>query len=390
MRCVPIIVGAGALTITPGALGEDLPATAATGVEMQFIDPRLTPMEREVLTSAVGYAVPPLTDGAAWVGDTTLDLSALRGKVVVIQAYTHGDADGRAALRRTEDILKNIGADSVQLIALHTPEKAEESGAYFADKPPKIPTILDRTGAFCDELGVYTRPVTIVVDRSGKIRYAGVALARIAPAVELLAAESFDPSAPAPLPLPPRATRLNEGGGPGDGAAPAPSAPRPPFPPTKGQVGPARDVRGKQGPPLDELVFLRDPPQTEGRVVMLEFWATWCGPCIGNIPHLNELQKKFGDEITIIGASDEDEQKVRAFMSAKKMDYNVAIDKGAKIKRAISISGIPHAIIMSPDGIVRWQGHPATLDDKTIQQIIDASGTSGAGPAKPNRWVKAE
>lgn len=373
--------------VTHAALGENRPATASTGIEMQFLDPRIPAEERQVLESSVGYGLPPLSEGAAWVGDSGLDLAGLRGKVVVIQSYTRGDADGRAALRRTEDILKNIGADGVQLIALHTPEDAEDAATFFTDKPPTVPTILDRVGAFCDELGVYTRPVTIMVDRSGRIRYVGVALARLRPAVELVAAEPFDANSAVPEPLPPRATRIAEGNAPPGVAAP-PAADRPAFPPKPRAGTNARDVFGKQGPSIDGLVFLTDKPETEGKVVMVEFWATWCGPCIGNIPHLNELHAKFRDSVAIMGVTKESESDVRNFKKGPKMEYSVALDKGGAINKALAIQGIPHAIIMSPDGIVRWQGHPAQLDEKTVQQIVDASGvTPGGGPAKPKRWV---
>jgi thiol-disulfide isomerase/thioredoxin len=62
---------------------------------------------------------------------------------------------------------------------------------------------------------------------------------------------------------------------------------------------------------------------------VVEFWATWCGPCRVSIPHLTELQKKFKTQgVTFIGVSDETEDKVKPFVDkmGDKMDYTVAVD----------------------------------------------------------------
>jgi thiol-disulfide isomerase/thioredoxin len=361
---------------------------ARSGVEMQFFDTRIPADERAVLDTIHGYALPAPGPGAEWVGGEAVDFAALRGQVIVVQSFTRADADGRGAMRRIESLVENLGLEGVRVIGVHTPEGADEAASFFAKRAPKSPTILDRTGAFCDELGVYKTPVTILVDRKGRIRYAGVAMAKLRPALELLAAEKIDASLPVPAVLPLRSARLNE---PAPGAAPAaPAKPTAPFPSTKGQIGQARDLRGKRGPSLDKVQFLTAAPELENRVVMVEFWATWCGPCIAGIPHLNELHREFGDTVTIVGVTKEAEDKVRGFRGGAKMEYTVGLDTGGALNNAVSISAIPHALVMSPDGIVRWQGHPASLDAATLQQIVDASGLDAASPpAGPKRWVTA-
>jgi hypothetical protein len=60
------------------------------------------------------------------------------------------------------------------------------------------------------------------------------------------------------------------------------------------------------------------------------------------------------------------------------------------MKNAISIRGIPHAIVISPDGIVRWQGHPAGLSPETVKQIAQAAGATSGSAAPPvrRRWTR--
>jgi thiol-disulfide isomerase/thioredoxin len=138
------------------------------------------------------------------------------------------------------------------------------------------------------------------------------------------------------------------------------------------------DFRGKQAPEFHVEKWLnRTNVETKGKVVLIDFWATWCPPCRALIPELNEFKKKFGDKLVVIGISDEPAATVEKFMKDTKMDYAVAVDTSRKMSSAIGVEGIPHCIIMSPDGIVRWQGFPGSEEDKltekVIEQIITAS-----------------
>jgi thiol-disulfide isomerase/thioredoxin len=131
-------------------------------------------------------------------------------------------------------------------------------------------------------------------------------------------------------------------------------------------------------------------PETEGKVVMVEFWATWCGPCVANIPHLNELHDKYSDNVAIIGVSDEEPNTIKGFMKKHKFKYAVASDQTRAIINAVKPQGIPHAIVMSPDGIVRWQGHPGGLDNTILEQIIRASDIKPAAGTSKFRWVTSD
>ncbi len=99
---------------------------------------------------------------------------------------------------------------------------------------------------------------------------------------------------------------------------------------------------------------------------IVEFWATWCGPCRSTIPHLSELQKKYaGKGLVVVGISGESVDKIQKFVAAQKdMDYNVAADKDRATDRAYmgKRSSIPTAFLVGKDGKVLWIGHPMALD----------------------------
>jgi cytochrome c biogenesis protein CcmG, thiol:disulfide interchange protein DsbE len=145
----------------------------------------------------------------------------------------------------------------------------------------------------------------------------------------------------------------------------------------------AKSFLNQKAPKFEAEKWLTTVPNCKDKFVLIDFWATWCGPCRAAIPELNTLNKKFGDKLIVIGLSDESEAAVRK-MTVPKIDYFVAIDTQARLKKAVEVEGIPHVIIMDPQGIVRWEGFPLMdgfeLTEKVVADILAKPGRSE--PAK--------
>ena len=111
------------------------------------------------------------------------------------------------------------------------------------------------------------------------------------------------------------------------------------------------------------------------QVLVVEFWATWCGPCRTSIPHLTEMQKKFKD-VVFIGVSDEESATVKKFVTkmGDQMDYTVAIDDKRQTSKgymeAFDQNGIPHSFIVDLEGRVVWQGHPMAGLDEALAEVV--------------------
>jgi len=130
----------------------------------------------------------------------------------------------------------------------------------------------------------------------------------------------------------------------------------------------------------------------KGEVYVFECWASWCGPCIAAIPHLNELHKQMGKKgVVITGVnvweSERDAasaQRAKDFLKSQgdKMSYRVALGGKAFIKdwlEAAEVNGIPHAFVVA-DGKIAWTGHPAQLTAEMLGDILTGTPLAAAPP----------
>jgi thiol-disulfide isomerase/thioredoxin len=144
---------------------------------------------------------------------------------------------------------------------------------------------------------------------------------------------------------------------------------------------------GDKAPPVAVEKWVKGTPVKSfesGRTYVVEFWSTWCGPCIAVMPHVSELQAKYKDKVTFIGVNiwEDDEYsdttfpKVEKFVEKQgdKMAYTVAYDGKAKATdtaymKAALRNGIPSAFIVNGEGKVAWIGHPGRIDEP-LEQVV--------------------
>ena len=107
--------------------------------------------------------------------------------------------------------------------------------------------------------------------------------------------------------------------------------------------------------------------QLHGRVVLVNFWATWCPPCRKEMPDLETLSHRFaGQGLVILAISDEDRDKVAPFIANAKYSYPILLDPGRTVNERFRIQGIPKTLVYGRDGKLVAQ----SADMRTMTQFL--------------------
>ncbi|MFO0828210.1 MAG: TlpA family protein disulfide reductase [Phycisphaerales bacterium] len=337
--------------------------------------------DRAALDAVIGYVAPEFTSSIDWIGDAGApSMKSLRGKVVVIQTFTTKSGAARALPDKVAKALADFKPDDVRIIAIHTPENADKADAQLEKSKSDVVTGIDRDGSFCDLIGAYKKPVNLVIDRTGDVKVAGLTTDGLVDTVKELVAQPYDP-ANKPTERPKET-----------------STARKDFPTFSTPVDHAIDLRGKQAPRVPNSVewWWNRKPDPQNRLVIVDFWATWCGPCKKAIPHMNEIAKQYSRDVACMGISDEAPQAFdrglkTSALNPTSFEYAVGTDPSGTMKKAFGITAIPHVVVISSDWIVRWQGHPDGLTADVVKMLIDANRSLNAGTEagdRGDRWKR--
>lgn len=115
----------------------------------------------------------------------------------------------------------------------------------------------------------------------------------------------------------------------------------------------------------------------KGKVVLLDFWASWCGPCRQSFPWLNQMQQKYGAEGLVILAINEDEERADAELFLKKYpaQFSLVFDENGKLASQYQLQGMPTSILLDRKGQIRFS-HAGFFQKKAagyeqeIQQLL--------------------
>jgi thiol-disulfide isomerase/thioredoxin len=143
-----------------------------------------------------------------------------------------------------------------------------------------------------------------------------------------------------------------------------------------------------------------------GKVYVIEFWATWCGPCIASMPHLSKTQAEYADKgVQIISISDEDLETVETFLERDvrgkddqtyaelTSSYSLTADPDGSVQEAYfeaaGLRGIPSAFIVGKTGEVEWIGHPMQME-KPLSQVVAGTWDRAAYAAEMKKEAEQE
>jgi thiol-disulfide isomerase/thioredoxin len=125
-----------------------------------------------------------------------------------------------------------------------------------------------------------------------------------------------------------------------------------------------------------------DLAREKGKVVVLDFWASWCGPCIKSLPGLIEAMSAFpADRVKFIGVNQgEPPDQVKTFLETRRWKLDVALDSSQTVGRQYEVEGIPHTVVIAPDGKIAFVQSGASPEGETIVANAVKQLLSGAVP----------
>jgi thiol-disulfide isomerase/thioredoxin len=129
-------------------------------------------------------------------------------------------------------------------------------------------------------------------------------------------------------------------------------------------------IPGKHGPTY--LSSLR------GRVVIVDFWASWCEPCKAEMKYFQQAQQLYGDRLAVVTISDELPDVAESYFRTWNIDFPVVEDPSGAIHRLYSVEKIPVTLILSPDGAVSYVS-VGGMEWEELKGAIDAAGTPAPG-----------
>jgi peroxiredoxin len=133
-----------------------------------------------------------------------------------------------------------------------------------------------------------------------------------------------------------------------------------------------------------------DLAEQHGKIVILDFWATWCGPCVKSLPELtaalSALSAFPADRVVFVGVNQAEQAgHVKQFMEARSWSFTVAMDTDQNVARQYGVDGIPHTVIIGPDGKVAWvkTGYSSENEKEAAEAIKKLLAAPAPAPSQP-------
>jgi cytochrome c biogenesis protein CcmG, thiol:disulfide interchange protein DsbE len=304
------------------------------------------------------------------------------GGVVAIAFIDSGNGASMTMLNSLTRLMRQKGEDGLTVFAVHGQEGWDKVEQLSEDGRIRVSVVKD-DGSLAAALGVDDDPDVFLIDRAGLLRYADIHSRSVDAGISTLLRETPELAAQNAAkeaqirriameedgPASERAT-TSVGATKADPKAYAEAA----WPAHNGGEIYATNFQGRTLPVrLGGEQWITQKQDLTGKVIVLDFWAVWCGPCKRAMPGLDALQKSNTDDLAVLGIGGQSESidTVRSYVEKSNHSYGQLFDARQRIYKAMSVRAIPHAVVLSSDGVIRWQGNPLDANfQRAVNQVL--------------------
>jgi thiol-disulfide isomerase/thioredoxin len=317
-----------------------------------------------------------------WAG-TPVTAESAKGKAVLLVTFTAWHPVSQQAVLRAEKLAQSFADKGLLVVAVHRADRFEMAGKFVQEKGLSKLSLAQDSGKLREALKCDSDPNFYVIDRAGNMRFADVQSDAVEAALNVVLGESPEAAAKAPelatsaskpknteVATRPITETLKAGKSIKiDYTAPNPALYGVAAWPKKNKEDEitATNLQGQPLPNagtfgLKGIWFTPKPESFEGRVLVLDFWASWCGPCKRAKPMLDDLQRNNRDDLQIVcvtGPDDKQEQKdAERYLREHSYAMSYFFEPDNAMHKAMGVNAIPHTVVVSTDGVIRWQGNP--------------------------------
>ena len=323
-----------------------------------------------------------------------------KGKPVVLLTLSSWTPGSKDAVGKVAAVVKKFAASGVTVLAVHADKKFEDGIKLLEEQKLDWTIAKDIGGKFRAAILSDGDPDVFVIDRAGQMRFADIETDSLEKALNVVSAETpeaaaqkFEQFKAASVAAKLNAEKTVAVGDVyrpgvrvrGDYVQPAATEYDKTLWPRKNNkeavAQQATDIQDKELPKeslgfADTVEWFSPRPtlaDLAGKVTVLEFWATWCGPCKKAKPMLDDLCEKNRDDLTMIAFSGykDPKFKVQDYLRSNPSELIQVYEPESMVYKALGINGIPLAVVMSTDGKVRWMGNPLDPSFRsTVEEVI--------------------
>ena len=119
--------------------------------------------------------------------------------------------------------------------------------------------------------------------------------------------------------------------------------------------------------PEFDTEYLSTAPEANPKLLLIDFWATWCAPCRDEFPHLNRLNSTFAEDgLAVVGLTQEPVQVAKDFLRRVDIQYHVGAAGTKPLQKQLGVKALPYALLVSRERVIVWRGQASALSSQEV------------------------